>query len=146
MAILFRRVDVPGCGADRIRGVLFDVDKNAPSLCIDQRIGIELRGLSGFPGVAEACANEPQLHGEQQKLRYADEKETVGETGELLGGGGQLGFVVAMLLFVVAFSVGLLGGYDLHRERLLVGAALILSNGRWDGLGIAEWPLLRLRR
>jgi len=28
----------------------------------------------------------------------------------------------------------------------LVGAALILSNGRWDGVRIAEWPLLRLRR
>jgi hypothetical protein len=47
-----------------------------------------------------------------------------------------------MFLFVIAIGFGLFGGYNLYRERLLIGAALVLSGGLLDGPGVTEWPLL----
>jgi hypothetical protein len=47
-----------------------------------------------------------------------------------------------MFLFVVAIGFGLFGRHDLYRERLLIGAALVLSGGLLDGPDVTEWPLL----
>ena len=78
----------------------------------------------------------------QYKLRYCYEKETESETGKLVDGLRQPGLVVAMFLFVLAISFGLFGRHDLYRERLLIGAALVLSGGLLDGPDVTEWPLL----
>ena len=52
IAILFRRVGVLGGSADRIRGVLLHHNKNAPSLRVYERLGVDLGCISGLLGIS----------------------------------------------------------------------------------------------
>ena len=47
-----------GGSADRIRGVLLYHDKNAPSLRVYERLGVDLGCISGLLGISETQENE----------------------------------------------------------------------------------------